>query len=143
MSTVNARRTLGRRETSQIIVCRPRHRSFSPLFFLFNDNAGEWMVARCRYLPSRIRSFDRAQRDRRMECPSALPRRIRRCGTVYGDCFSFRYVSASQSHTVSRHTVPASISLSAGRTKGRMSIESESRAQLDEKPKPRRRCTDL
>lgn len=55
---------------------------FFPLFF-FNDNAGEWMVARCRYLPSRIRSFDHT--GRRMECPSALPRRIRRCGTVHGE----------------------------------------------------------
>lgn len=80
VSTVSERRTLGRRRTSQIIVCRPRHRSF--FFFFFNDNAGEWMVARCRYLPSRIRSFDHTAR--RMECPSALPRRIRRCGTVHG-----------------------------------------------------------
>lgn len=42
--------------------------------------------------------------------------------------------------------VPASVSLSVGRTKGWMSIESESRAQLDEKRmklKPRRRCIDL
>jgi len=72
----------------------PTSPSFFFLFF-FNDNTGEWMVARCRYLPSRIRSFD--HRGRRMECPSALPR-IRRCGTVHADYFSFRYEPASQLH---------------------------------------------
>lgn len=113
VSTVSARRTLGRREISQIIVCRPRHRSFSPPFFLTTMLVNGWSRGAGIYPAASDRSI--TQRGRRMECPSA--RRIRRCGTVHGDCFSFRYVPALQAYGKPAH-VPAWISLSAGRKDG-------------------------
>ena len=94
MSTVSERRTLGRRGTSQIIVCRPRHRSFFFFLFLTTILVNGWSRGAGIYPAASDRSITEAGG---WNAP-LLFLAIRRCGTVHADCFSFRYVSALQLH---------------------------------------------
>lgn len=85
---------LGRRKTSQIIVCRPRHRFFFLSSFLRQCRWMDWCARSCIYPAASDRSIRQAD-GTAGGCPSALPRRIRRCGSAR-DSFSFRYVSVPQ-----------------------------------------------
>lgn len=98
MSTVSARRTLGRRETSQIIVCRPRHRSFSPLFFLTTMLVNGW---------SRGAGIYPAASDRSITGGWNAPLLFLVVSAVVAQCaaIAFHFVTCPpRNRTVSRHT---------------------------------------
>lgn len=80
----------------------PTSPSFFFSFLSFYDNAGEWIDVRGAVFTQPHPIVRSGRRMARPECPSALPRRIRRCGSTH-DTIAFHFVTClSRSWLVER-----------------------------------------